>query len=474
MKPIEITVRDKVARLVDPDAFIVCGNSKYTVSFEFDAEWDEYNAKTACFKWNGLKEEVPFTGSQCKVPIISNTVSVEIGVFAGDLQTTTGALVNAKKSVLCGTEIHHEPSPDVYNQLMGLFEELKISGVTPEQIELAVAEYFAENPSAAGEDGKSAYQIWLEAGNEGTEADFLESLKGADGEDGSPGQDGQPGADGQDGKPGADGKPGITPHVGDNGNWWIGEVDTGVKAQGDKGESPTITVTQGGLSDGRGAVFITIKNADGTEEEVTLLDGLPGKDGQSPTIWTEEIENGYGITISNGAGAQQEYIEIHNGDDYVLTDSDKSEIAEIVASLNGGTGSGSSPGSGSGSGDVFVAEYGVTTFAEVLEAYNAGKIPAAVNSDYGYWANLVLYDYDVFQFAFARGNVVRMYSLHEDDRWAETETRLARESAGLPEVTDDDEEKVLTVVSGQPAWTDKTGIVNAVLAALPTWEGGSY
>lgn len=35
-----------------------------------------------------------------------------------------------------------------------------------------------------GENGKSAYQIWLEAGNTGSEQDYLNSLKGKDGEDG--------------------------------------------------------------------------------------------------------------------------------------------------------------------------------------------------------------------------------------------------------------------------------------------------
>ena len=35
---------------------------------------------------------------------------------------------------------------------------------------------------------------------------------------------------------GANGNDGETPHVGDNGNWWIGTKDTGVKAQGEKGE----------------------------------------------------------------------------------------------------------------------------------------------------------------------------------------------------------------------------------------------
>jgi hypothetical protein len=33
-----------------------------------------------------------------------------------------------------------------------------------------------------------------------------------------------------DGEPG---KPGTTPHIGANGNWYIGETDTGVKARGD-------------------------------------------------------------------------------------------------------------------------------------------------------------------------------------------------------------------------------------------------
>lgn len=35
--------------------------------------------------------------------------------------------------------------------------------------------------AGVGANGKSAYEIWLEAGNTGTEADFLASLEGADG-----------------------------------------------------------------------------------------------------------------------------------------------------------------------------------------------------------------------------------------------------------------------------------------------------
>lgn len=50
-----------------------------------------------------------------------------------------------------------------------------------------------------GEDGKSAYEIWLDEGNEGTEQDFLDSLKGVDGIDGRNGTDGINGTNGQDG-----------------------------------------------------------------------------------------------------------------------------------------------------------------------------------------------------------------------------------------------------------------------------------
>lgn len=47
-----------------------------------------------------------------------------------------------------------------------------------------------------GTDGKSAYQIWLDNGNTGTESDYLASLKGEKGEEGIQGVAGQDGADG--------------------------------------------------------------------------------------------------------------------------------------------------------------------------------------------------------------------------------------------------------------------------------------
>lgn len=56
----------------------------------------------------------------------------------------------------------------------------------------------------SGSDGKSAYQIWLDAGNTGTEQDYLNSLKGQDGY--TP----QKGVDYFDGKNGENGKDGVS------------------------------------------------------------------------------------------------------------------------------------------------------------------------------------------------------------------------------------------------------------------------
>lgn len=58
---------------------------------------------------------------------------------------------------------------------------------------------------------------------------------GATGPAGPQGPVGAPGKDGADGKPGAVGADGITPHIGDNGNWYIGDDDTGKPSRGEQG-----------------------------------------------------------------------------------------------------------------------------------------------------------------------------------------------------------------------------------------------
>ena len=62
--------------------------------------------------------------------------------------------------------------------------------------------------ASKGTDGKSAFEIAVEHGFVGTETEWLESLKGVDGKDGCDGRNGVDGLPGKDGKNGADGLPG--------------------------------------------------------------------------------------------------------------------------------------------------------------------------------------------------------------------------------------------------------------------------
>ena len=61
----------------------------------------------------------------------------------------------------------------------------------------------------------------------------LKGDKGDTGATGAPGLKGDTGAPGKDGK---DGTNGITPTIGTNGNWYLGETDTGKPSRGEKGD----------------------------------------------------------------------------------------------------------------------------------------------------------------------------------------------------------------------------------------------
>lgn len=109
MPNINISVRNKIATQTDKTEYI-CGNSDFVIKFDFDSEWDAFEAKTARFKYNGAYKDVVFMGDQCEVPIISNTNNISIGVYAGNLHTTTAALILCEKSILCGDEIEAKDS----------------------------------------------------------------------------------------------------------------------------------------------------------------------------------------------------------------------------------------------------------------------------------------------------------------------------------------------------------------------------
>ena len=130
-KNIKIQVIDKKATVIGAPV-IVCGNSDYTATITFDAEWSLTGPKTARFVYvrdgKVQHEDVAFSGNVVAVPVLVNVDFVDVGVFAGNLCTTTPARVPCRKSILCGSGVHHDPTPDIYDQIMKLFEDLAEAG----------------------------------------------------------------------------------------------------------------------------------------------------------------------------------------------------------------------------------------------------------------------------------------------------------------------------------------------------------
>ena len=121
MYNIDVQVRNKIAKLqITSVVYGVCNNSDYVVNFDFDEEWNDYSTKTMQINYGSNSVLVVFAGTQCAMPIISEPGAVEIGVFAGDLHTTTGANIPYIKSINTTTGLPPDPLPDVYTQIIDL------------------------------------------------------------------------------------------------------------------------------------------------------------------------------------------------------------------------------------------------------------------------------------------------------------------------------------------------------------------
>lgn len=107
-----------------------------------------------------------------------------------------------------------------------------------------------------------------------------------------------------DGDPGA---PGVTPHIGANGNWYIGSADTGVKAQGKDGAAgrgiKSIDRTAGSGAAGTTDTY-TITYTDNTTSTLTVYNGKNGTNGTSVTVKSVQESTADGgsntVTFSDG------------------------------------------------------------------------------------------------------------------------------------------------------------------------------
>lgn len=80
----------------------------------------------------------------------------------------------------------------------------------------------------------------------------------------------------------------LIPYIGQNGNWWVDETDTGVRAQGPQGDggadgvSPTVEVTQ--ITGGH---RVTITDAVGTHT-FDVMDGEAAGESGLPEVTVED------------------------------------------------------------------------------------------------------------------------------------------------------------------------------------------
>lgn len=101
MPDIAINIKNKIPTLSEP-AEIVTDNTDYTVHFNWDAEWEAIQTKTAIFvSGSGQTHTVIMDGTNsCAVPMITASWGVVyIGLQAGELHTTTACAVRILPSI---------------------------------------------------------------------------------------------------------------------------------------------------------------------------------------------------------------------------------------------------------------------------------------------------------------------------------------------------------------------------------------
>ncbi|MBQ5488153.1 MAG: hypothetical protein IIT70_04805 [Clostridia bacterium] len=198
-------------------AEIVSDNTKYAIQFLFDDEWSSYKHKTARFVIDGEYTDVDFSGDLAAVHCLSpDTDHILVGCYitpsGGGFMTTTAGRIPVRASVLGDSQTNASPyepgviglaseldeddtvivcstSGGVYvkatlGQLAALTGAEKVSvdqGAANAGKVLAVGQDGEVTLVNAGANGKSAYELAVDNGFSGTEAEWLTSLKGAAG-----------------------------------------------------------------------------------------------------------------------------------------------------------------------------------------------------------------------------------------------------------------------------------------------------
>ena len=162
------------------------------IHFVFDKSWKPLH-KVAQFTQDEItyNRVLGIENISCFLPAELTAGTVKMSLFGYDAEATETVRATTIVKTLhirpSGFEVENSnvsPTPDLYQQLLQKIQS-----------------------ASKGLDGKSAFEIAVEHGFVGTETEWLESLRGADG---LPGRDGTDGKNGVDGTSGSDGKSAYT------------------------------------------------------------------------------------------------------------------------------------------------------------------------------------------------------------------------------------------------------------------------
>nr|DAP47377.1 MAG TPA: Baseplate component [Caudoviricetes sp.] len=144
----------------------------------------------------------------------TGTVTCEI-----TLMSSTGqVLVTPQFEIIVADIIYSDTEIESTNEYTALEEAIKKAA--------ALKDGTTFTPSVSDEGVLS----W--SNSDGKDNPAAVNIKGPKGDPGDKGDKGDPGKDGADGSTGAAGADGVTPHIGENGNWFIESTDTGKPSRG--------------------------------------------------------------------------------------------------------------------------------------------------------------------------------------------------------------------------------------------------
>ena len=199
-----------------------------SVKFVFDGAWKTLHKVVQFTQCEETYNVVLGTeGTTCLLPSELHPGAVKMSLFGYDAEsdttlraTTVPVTLHIRPSgFVADGDTPIPPTSDLYTQLLKKLDE-KAAGlqngkdgfspkVRAEQMESGVVITIVDadgetsaalHNGANGTDGKSAYQIAVEQGYQGSESDWLSSLKGDKGDKGNTGAKGNPGQDGANGK----------------------------------------------------------------------------------------------------------------------------------------------------------------------------------------------------------------------------------------------------------------------------------